>query len=191
MECPYCKRTNICGMDYYKVLGVDGSSTVGAIKKAYRRRMHITHPDKHNGNTDKETETKWLNEAYAVLGDPDMRKHYDLCHRPSRARFSDEGNFRDIGGEYHTGHQTHCDRVAEEALCVWCGVSFLIHSRSWIKVCPRCRSCSTCWHYASTPSKLSFCMQGLRGLPRENCGNWTKSTVHPRAQQSTHGGNLL
>lgn len=36
-----------------------------------------SHPDRHGGDTEKETEFKAINEAYAVLSDPQKKSRYD------------------------------------------------------------------------------------------------------------------
>ncbi|PIR92579.1 molecular chaperone DnaJ [Candidatus Falkowbacteria bacterium CG10_big_fil_rev_8_21_14_0_10_44_15] len=60
--------------DYYKVLGVDKSSSQEEIKKAFRKKAHEFHPDKAGGNAEK---FKEINEAYQILGTEQKRKQYD------------------------------------------------------------------------------------------------------------------
>uniref|UniRef100_A0A182PZF8 J domain-containing protein n=1 Tax=Anopheles farauti TaxID=69004 RepID=A0A182PZF8_9DIPT len=68
--------------DYYKILGVTKQATEDEIKKAYRKRALVHHPDRHTNSTDeekKEQERKFkeLGEAYAVLSDPLKKSGYD------------------------------------------------------------------------------------------------------------------
>ncbi|XP_064647220.1 dnaJ homolog subfamily C member 7-like [Lineus longissimus] len=68
--------------DYYKVLGVDRSATDADIKKAYRKRALVHHPDRHSHDSpdvQKEEESKFkeIGEAYAVLSDAKKRSRYD------------------------------------------------------------------------------------------------------------------
>src|SRR5215813_13546404 len=60
--------------DYYDVLGVPRSADADALKSAYRKRAKEVHPDCQGGCEDK---FKELNEAYAVLADPQRRAQYD------------------------------------------------------------------------------------------------------------------
>lgn len=60
--------------DYYSILGVERNASADEIKKAYRKKAMDSHPDRHNGDTAKETEFKAINEAYAVLSDA-QKKH--------------------------------------------------------------------------------------------------------------------
>jgi curved DNA-binding protein len=64
--------------DYYKILGVSRDADQKAIKKAYRRLAMKYHPDRNPGK-EKEANEKFkeINEAYAVLGDPEKRRQYD------------------------------------------------------------------------------------------------------------------
>jgi DnaJ-class molecular chaperone len=65
--------------DYYQILGVPENATAEQVKDAFRKLAFKYHPDKNPGN-EKEAETKFkeINEAYAVLGDTDKRRQYDL-----------------------------------------------------------------------------------------------------------------
>jgi curved DNA-binding protein len=60
-------------MDHYAVLGVAKNATPDEIKKAYRKLASQHHPDK-GGDTAK---FQQLQEAYAVLSDPEKRQQYD------------------------------------------------------------------------------------------------------------------
>ena len=63
--------------DYYKILGVPRTATQPEIKKAYRKLARAHHPDVKPGDKAAEQRFKDVNEAHAVLGDPDKRKKYD------------------------------------------------------------------------------------------------------------------
>lgn len=64
--------------DYYEILGVPRSATQAEIKKAFRKLAREHHPDRNPGDTTAEQRFKDVNEANAVLSDPDKRKQYDL-----------------------------------------------------------------------------------------------------------------
>ena len=64
--------------DYYRILGVQRNASQDGIKRAFRRLARKYHPDTTEG--DKKTgegKMKEVNEAYAVLSNPDRRKKYD------------------------------------------------------------------------------------------------------------------
>jgi molecular chaperone DnaJ len=63
--------------DYYKTLGVSRSADPSEIKKAYRKLARKYHPDVNPGSEEAETRFKEIQEAYAVLSDPDKRKQFD------------------------------------------------------------------------------------------------------------------
>lgn len=63
--------------DYYEVLGVDKNADEAAIKRAYRTLAKKYHPDMNPGNKEAEQKFKEVNEAYAVLSDPDKKAKYD------------------------------------------------------------------------------------------------------------------
>lgn len=63
--------------DYYKVLGVEKTSTQDEIKKAYRKLAQKHHPDMNQNNKESEEKFKEISEAYEVLKDKDRRSKYD------------------------------------------------------------------------------------------------------------------
>lgn len=86
--------------DYYKILGVSRDATLDEIKKAYRRLALKYHPDRNPGDKEAEEKFKEINEAYAVLSDPEKRRQYDMMGAQAFSqRYSQEDIFRgfDIG----------------------------------------------------------------------------------------------
>jgi len=85
--------------DYYDILGVPHNATLDEIKKAYRELALKYHPDR---NKSKEAEEKFkeINEAYAVLSDPEKRKQYDM-YGPAGfgQKYSEEDIFRGFNFE--------------------------------------------------------------------------------------------
>jgi curved DNA-binding protein len=94
--------------DYYRLLGVSKNATPEEIKKAFRKMALKYHPDKNKGDKTAEERFKEVNEAYAVLSDPEKRRQYDTFGSTEfHRRFTQEDIFRnfdftdifhDIGG---------------------------------------------------------------------------------------------
>ena len=63
--------------DYYEVLGLSKGADEAAIKKAYRSLAKKYHPDMNPGDQEAEVKFKEVNEAYAILSDPQKRSQYD------------------------------------------------------------------------------------------------------------------
>ena len=63
--------------DYYEVLGLQKGADAAAIKKAFHEMAKKYHPDLHPGDKSAEEKFKEINEAYAVLSDPEKKQLYD------------------------------------------------------------------------------------------------------------------
>lgn len=63
--------------DYYAVLGVPRTASQADIKKAFRKAARQHHPDQNKGDAEAERKFKAVNEANAVLSDPEKRALYD------------------------------------------------------------------------------------------------------------------
>ncbi|MCW3103314.1 MAG: integrase [Bacteroidetes bacterium] len=64
--------------NYYIVLGVPNTASFEEIKAAYRELAKKFHPDKNPGNKAAEDFFKEVQQAYAVLSNPEKRKKFDL-----------------------------------------------------------------------------------------------------------------
>lgn len=64
--------------NYYSVLGVPRNADAQALKSAYRKLARTYHPDVNpDDKANAERRFKEINEAYAVLSDPEKRRKYD------------------------------------------------------------------------------------------------------------------
>ena len=94
-------------IDYYEILEIDKEASPQKIKESYRRLAFQYHPDRNNGDTGAVERMKAINEAYAVLSDPEKRSRYDglrqsygySAYDRFRQSYSEEDIFRgsDIG----------------------------------------------------------------------------------------------
>jgi len=81
--------------DYYEVLGISKQATEQEIKSAFRKLAKKYHPDV-NKEKDAEEKFKEIQEAYAVLSDPNKRSRYDQF---GHAAFTNEqGGFSGFEG---------------------------------------------------------------------------------------------
>ena len=94
--------------DYYKTLGVARDATQAEIKRAYRKLARQYHPDVSQ-ETDAEVKFKEINEANAVLHDPEKRAAYDALGSNWHAG----QNFRSSPGETHQNVHFSAEDMAE------------------------------------------------------------------------------
>jgi molecular chaperone DnaJ len=82
--------------DYYEVLEIHRDASDEEIKKAYRKKALLYHPDKNPGDKTAEEKFKEATEAYEVLKDPQKRQLYDQYgHQGLRG-----GGFGDFSGGF-------------------------------------------------------------------------------------------
>jgi molecular chaperone DnaJ len=83
-------------INYYEVLGVSRSASRSEIRNAYRRLAKERHPDHAGGS---ESEFSRLQEAHAVLSDPNRRSQHDqdldLAHAADQLAGLDFGSLED------------------------------------------------------------------------------------------------
>lgn len=63
--------------DLYRELQVDRSADPDVIEAAYKRLALKYHPDRNSNDPDAAERMKRINEAYRILGKPDLRRAYD------------------------------------------------------------------------------------------------------------------
>ena len=92
--------------DYYDILEVDKDATEGQIKQSFRSLARKYHPDKNPNDKEAESKFKEIQEAYAILSNPEERRKYDVFghERPGGSPFGSRGfqgvdiNFDDLFG---------------------------------------------------------------------------------------------
>ena len=87
--------------DYYEVLGLQKGASDNDIKKAFRKMAMKYHPDKNPGDKVAEEKFKEINEAYAVLSDPEKEKYDRFGHAgvdPNSGFGGGAGGFGGFGG---------------------------------------------------------------------------------------------
>jgi curved DNA-binding protein len=102
--------------DYYETLGVARDATAEDIKKSYRKLARKYHPDVSK-EPDAEARMKEVNEANAVLSDPEKRAAYDaLGRRPPGQDFRPppdwDAGFEFSGREFAAGEDEFSDFFA-------------------------------------------------------------------------------
>ena len=61
----------------YQIIGASASANTQEIKRAYRNKAKIYHPDKNPNNPNAADKFKAINEAYQILSDPIRKSQYD------------------------------------------------------------------------------------------------------------------
>ena len=98
-------------MDYYKTLNVSENASQKQIKEAYRGLAFQYHPDR-NHDPESSERMKAINEAYAVLSNPEKRREYDAVRR----QFGPDayGRFRSSYTENDIFRGSDINRIFEE-----------------------------------------------------------------------------
>lgn len=72
-------RSGMSGATHYERLGVDQAASPEEIKRAYRRRARLLHPDANSGNPRASRQFGEATDAYRTLSDPELRASYDAA----------------------------------------------------------------------------------------------------------------
>jgi DnaJ-class molecular chaperone len=99
-------------MDYYQVLGIEKDAEAPQIKDSYRKLALKYHPDRNSGDPESAEKMKSLNEAYAVLSNPEKREDYDLMR--DRYGSSAYGQFRQNYSDQDIFRGSDINRIFEE-----------------------------------------------------------------------------
>ena len=84
--------------DHYAALGLDSAATLADIKKAFRQKASLYHPDKNDAE-DAPARFRAVQEAYDALADPELRQAYD-DNRRRNLLDSSHGTASDIWQAY-------------------------------------------------------------------------------------------
>ena len=93
-------------IDYYKIMGIPKDTPQSEIRKAYTKRARQFHPDLHPDDPKAKAKFQALNEANAVLSDPEKRKKYDKYGEQweQADAFEKAGGYAgQNGGTYYSG----------------------------------------------------------------------------------------
>lgn len=71
---------------FYRILELPTDASAEDVKRAYRRLAKELHPDRHPNAPDATAKFQALNEAHAVLSDPEARARYDAACISAEAR---------------------------------------------------------------------------------------------------------
>lgn len=97
--------------DYYSILGIEKDATPKRIKEAYRKLALTYHPDRNRAPS-ASAMMKEINEAYAVLSDPQKRSQYDTFQQQYGS--SAYGQFRQSYSEQDIFRGSDVRQVYEE-----------------------------------------------------------------------------
>eukprot|EP00245_Coleochaete_scutata_P003913 TRINITY_DN1596_c0_g2_i1.p1 TRINITY_DN1596_c0_g2~~TRINITY_DN1596_c0_g2_i1.p1 ORF type:complete len:301 (+),score=61.62 TRINITY_DN1596_c0_g2_i1:2-904(+) len=139
------------GKDHYMVLGLARFEEFdeGILKREYRKKALLVHPDKNVGNSKCEEAFKVLQNAYEVLKDPEKKKEYDgtlqlqeveeqLRQRASRAR--QQAMSKDVPPDDERWASPDAKRIFCSRCCnshLWAPTS---RSKTHARYCKDCRS---------------------------------------------------
>lgn len=98
--------------DYYEILGLELGATTKQIKNAYRKLALQYHPDRNRDDPTAADKMKAVNEAYAVLSNPQKRNEYDTI----RQQFGSSAytRFRQTYSEQDIFSGSDINRIFEE-----------------------------------------------------------------------------
>ncbi len=97
--------------DYYEILQVTENADQQQVKESYRKLAFQYHPDR-NQDPESSIKMKAINEAYAVLSNPEKRRDYDIMK--SRYGSAAQSHFKNTYTEEDIFRGSDINRVFEE-----------------------------------------------------------------------------
>lgn len=95
--------------DYYKILEIPFTATLDEIKRAYRAKAKIYHPDINNAD-DANQLFSLINEAYKVLTNEEKRSRFDLKYKyQKRQRYQTQPDYTSINNSKTKKQEFHYD----------------------------------------------------------------------------------
>ena len=179
--------------DYYEILGVSAQASEAELKKAFRGLAMKYHPDRNSGNKEAEEHFKEINEAYAVLSDPDKRAHYDrFGTAPGSGAGGAEGGFGSLfedifenflGGR-GPGRRTRAARGEDLQYELKITLEEAAAGLETKVQIPRLESCQTCGGTGAEPGTRRVACEacGGRGEVRMSHGFLTVARPCPKCQ---------
>lgn len=101
--------------DYYQILEISSEADSSEIKAAYRKQALKWHPDKHP-DMDVKSIMQDINEAYAVLKDPEKRKRYDqeyILFKKAKHSYDTEEESSKSSNKHNEKRQNHYSNYSE------------------------------------------------------------------------------
>ena len=110
--------------NHYQTLEVSERATQQEIKQAYRRLAKQFHPDSQGIQSANHEAIKQINAAYEVLGDPQLRSHYDRQQRLRQAGYESETQIEDrtertVRTQEHYRQRREASKEADDAFYTW------------------------------------------------------------------------
>ena len=100
--------------NYYDILGISRDATQAQIKAAYRKLAKKYHPDASSGKEEDKEHFQEIQEAYAVLSDPEKRKMYHYYgHEAYRKSYHAQHSASYEDSENSQAKEGHCGACAQ------------------------------------------------------------------------------
>ncbi|KAK9463257.1 X-domain of DnaJ-containing-domain-containing protein [Lipomyces oligophaga] len=171
---------------YYDCLGVAPDANALEIKKAYRKKAILLHPDKNPGDETAHAKFQEVGEAYQILSDPDLRKQYDEFGKDQAvpaAGFEDPSEFFTsiFGGE------AFYDLIGELSLIKELSKAVEISQQEEAEEAAAAAAASTSTNTSSNSTTSSVHDQSATNLPNEKSQftTSTPSTATPTVETPT------
>lgn len=133
----------LCSVDHYDALGFQRHKKIDAasLKKEYRKKAMLVHPDKNMGSLQASDSFKKLQCAYEVLSDSTKKRDYDEQLRKEESKSVCQKSH----GSSHQGNPDYCSEESRRIQCTKCG-----NSHIWVctnRTKAKARWCQDCCQY--------------------------------------------